>query len=167
MGIEQGNAKEGDVTTLKSREFLFDTPSMVSFFVKMEVSPGDHTSKLNVHLMDPLGTVSKTIITVAQRTDSLWVKYYVSIPSGMYSLVFEVIHGWSHRMTIALDSVTIVEGTARPNSREVILDYDNLENEDDYSGSSPIDLAIDTFLENYSPNFEIPTVVKLSSLTGR
>lgn len=117
----------GDRAIMTSKEYVFDEPSLLSFYVKMKVDISDRETMLNVHLMDPVGAVSETILHIGERGDNVWVKYYLCIPSGTYTLMFEAILGSTKRPVLALDAVEVIDGATLPSQAvyETILDYDS------------------------------------------
>ncbi len=92
----------------------------------MEVEDNDITTSLDVNLQGIDGRHTK-LISIRERTDSKWVKYYVCVPEGEYSVVFDAIKGSSKYPIIMLDAIDMSARVEKPPAHERVVLYDELD----------------------------------------
>ena len=125
----------GDVASLKSGEFDIDGNSTLSFQLRFDLETDDLDTTVSLRLVDAIQRRSKHLFQVTDfGKGGQWTKYYVCIPSGRYSLLFEATIGDSARITVELDRIKLLKGqelgTSGTHSDQLLLLHPD-------TGSSP------------------------------
>lgn len=144
---------EEDVTRLQSPLQHFQTPSLLYFYVKMKVQPRlvrALSTIVSVFFVNGIGQRSRDILQISERTDGLWVKYYICVEEGWFSLVVQAAKGLEF-VDVYFDTVGVVSNTTvipETLSNSTIIhqygddtfDPDDLNQSDDVTVRTPVQI---------------------------